>query len=163
MECTICLEKGDKKSFVQKPSLVTLANLLERKRERAQFKDCSVLDFVERLESNTSEQLFERKINYHDKCYSSLANVNKLDHARKCFAESINTGESSVVKRKKGRPSLTGETTGIDNKLPRTRPKAEQCDKTMCIICQKPGVCTCKMAFKESSTKVWRQNFFHTT
>ena len=63
MECIICLEKGDKKSFIQKPSLVALANLLERTRERAQFKDCSVLDFVERLESTTAEELFERKGN----------------------------------------------------------------------------------------------------
>ena len=46
MECIICLEKSDKKSFVQKPSLVALAKLLERRRERAQFKDYSVLDFV---------------------------------------------------------------------------------------------------------------------
>ena len=119
MECIICLEKGDKKSFVQKPSLVALANLLERTRERAQFKGCSVLDFLERLESTIAEELFERKVNYHDKCYSFFANVNKLDRARKRFAESINIGESSVVKRKKGRPSLTGETTGNDNKLPR--------------------------------------------
>ena len=44
MEYIICLEKGDRKSFVQKPSLVAKANLLERTRER-QFKDCSVLDF----------------------------------------------------------------------------------------------------------------------
>ena len=33
MECIICLEKGDKKSFLQKPLLVALANLLERTRE----------------------------------------------------------------------------------------------------------------------------------
>ena len=87
MECIICLKKGDKKSFVQEPSLVVLANLLERTREGAQFKDCSVLYFAERLESTTAEELFDRKVNYH--C-SSFANVNKLDRASKRFPESIN-------------------------------------------------------------------------
>ena len=52
MECIICLEKGDKKSFVQKPSMIALANLLERTGEWAEFKDCSVLHFVERVESS---------------------------------------------------------------------------------------------------------------
>ena len=138
MECIVCLEKSDKKSFVQKPSLIALVNLLERTRERAQFKDCSVLDFAELLESTTAEGLFKRKVNYHDKCYSTFANANKLDRARKRFAESINIGESSVVKRKKGRPPLAGETTDNNNELPRTGSKTEQYDKTMCIICQKP-------------------------
>ena len=59
------------------------------------------MDFVGRLESTTAEELFERKVNYHVKSYSSFTNVNKLDHARKRFAGSINIGESSVVKRKK--------------------------------------------------------------
>ena len=99
MECIICLEKGDKKFLVQKPSLVALANLQERARERVLFKDCSILAFVERLESTTAEELFERKVHYHNKL------VNKLDRARKLFAESINNGGASyVVKRKKGRP-----------------------------------------------------------
>ena len=109
------------------------------------------MDFVERLESTTAEELFERKVNYHDKCYSSFANVNKLDRARKRFAESINIGVSSVVKRKKGRPSFTGETTDNDNKLSRTKSKTEKYDKTMCIICQKPDGHTCKVAFKETA------------
>ena len=109
------------------------------------------MDFVERIESTTAEELFERKVNYHDKCYSSFANVNKLDRARKRFAESINIGVSSVVKRKKERPSFTGETTDNDNKLSRTKSQTEKYDKTMCIICQKPDGHTCKVAFKETA------------
>ena len=42
-----------------------------------------------------------------------------------------------MVKRKKRRPSLTGETTDNNNELPRTRSKTEQYDKTLCIICQR--------------------------
>ena len=128
MEWIICLEKSDKKAFVQKPSLVALSNLLERTRERAQFKKCSVLDFVERLE----RKLVEREVNYHDKCYSTFANANKLDRARKRFAESINIEESSVVTRKKVRPSLPGEKTGNNNELPRTRPKLNNTTK-LCV------------------------------
>ena len=55
-----------------------------------------------------------------------------------------------MVKRKKGRPSLTGETIDNDNELPRTRSKTEQHDETMCIICQKPGGRTFKVTFKKS-------------
>ena len=55
-----------------------------------------------------------------------------------------------MVKRKKGRPSLTGETTDNDNNIPRTKSKTEKYDKTMCIICQKPDGHTCKVAFKET-------------
>ena len=63
------------------------------------------------------EELLERKVNYHDKCYLSFAKVHKFDRARKRSAESINIGESSVVKRKKGRSSLAGETTDNDYEL----------------------------------------------
>ena len=35
-------------------------------------------------------------------------------------------------------------------KLPRTRSKTEQYDKTMCIICQNPGGRNCKVKFKET-------------
>ena len=34
--CIICLEKGDKKSFLQNPSSVALAKVLERTQERSQ-------------------------------------------------------------------------------------------------------------------------------
>ena len=58
------------------------------------------------------------KVNYHDKCYSSFANVNKLDRERKRFAESINIGESSVIKRKKeGHHLLEKRVTMITNVL----------------------------------------------
>ena len=118
MECIICLEKGDKKSFVQKSSLFVRANLLEKTREQAQFKDCSVLDFAERLESPTAEELFERKVNYLDKCYSSFANDNKLDLARKRFAESINLGKALWLKEKnEGHHLLEKRLTIITNFL----------------------------------------------
>ena len=54
-------------------------------------------------------------------------------------------GKTLWLKEKKGRPSLTGETTDNDNEFPRTRSKTEQHDKTICIICQKPDCGTKKL------------------
>lgn len=51
---------------------------------------------------------------FTEKFYSSFANINKLDRSRKRFAESVDTGERTVVKRKIGRPSFTEEMAGND-------------------------------------------------
>ena len=55
---------------------------------------------------------------------------------------------------KKRRLSVTREMTDNDNKLPRTRSRTEQYDKSMRIICQQPDGPTCKVAFKETGKTV---------
>ena len=75
----------------------------------ALWKASNISDFAERLKNTTVEELLVKKVVYQEKRYSSFSNINKLDRARKQFAESINIGEYSVVKWKIGRPSLTEE------------------------------------------------------
>ena len=97
-----CLEKDNKKKcLVETPSL--------RTRKRALCKYSNVLDFVERLKNTTAEELYEKKVAYDEQCYSSFANINKVDRARNRFAESVNNGKSFVVKRKEKRPWFTRE------------------------------------------------------
>ena len=118
MECIVCLEKSDKKSFVQKPSLIALVNLLERTRERAQFKDCSVLDFAELLESTTAEGLFKRKVNYHDKCYSTFAMLINLIVQENVLQNQSILGKALWLKEKKeGHHLLEKRQTIITNFL----------------------------------------------
>ena len=97
-----CLEKGNKKKcFAQTPSL--------RTEKRALCKYSSVLGFAERLKNTTAEELYEKKVAYDEQCYSSLANITKVDRARNRFVDSVNNGERFAVKRKEGKPSLNGE------------------------------------------------------
>ena len=55
--------------------------------------------FVERTTDKTAKELYESKVCYHESCYSNLANVGKLERAKKRYADSINSGESLVIKR----------------------------------------------------------------
>ena len=138
MDCYICLEKDAKKSFVQKPSLDSFEKLLKRTQERATYKDVTVTNFVERTKNVTAADLIEQNKRYHESCYANFANTGKLQRAKKRFYDSIDTGESSVIKRKAGRPSLNLSVAGNEEGLT-TRSRSESHDKTLCIICQTPG------------------------
>lgn len=137
MDCFICLEKDVKKSIVKNPSLDSFDKLLKRTRERASYKDVSVSSFVARTENLTPTDLFEQKLKYHESCYANFANTGKLQRARKRYNESIDTGESSVIKRKAGRPSISSVEETVEGLT--TRSKSEFYNKQLCIICQKHG------------------------
>ena len=138
MDCVICNEKDTSKSFVANPSLDSFEKILSRSRERAEYKDSTVLNFVERTKGVTAVELLENRCRYHESCYASFANIGKLQRVKKRYATSLDTGEPSAIKRKSGRPSLTS-LEGKDSETVRTRSKSTLYDKTLCIICQKPG------------------------
>ena len=48
----------------------------------------------------------EKNIVYHRDCYSEIANVEKHERAIKGYLDLVEYGDSSVVKRKAGRPSF---------------------------------------------------------
>ena len=104
MECVVCLEKSGKKPFVHNPSLESLEKLLTRVHERAYYKDSIVLNFAGRVQGITAADLFAKKSGYHKSCYAEFANVGKLERAKKRYSDSIECGESSVIKRRVGRP-----------------------------------------------------------
>ena len=76
----------------------------------------------------------ERKAIYHESCYSNFVHTTKLQRAKKRYNDSVASGESSVIKRKPGRPSIN-TTSGISENLT-TRSKTTPYDRKFCIICQ---------------------------
>ena len=134
MECLICRKKG----FVKTPSLSLITKLIERVNDRASYKDSAVTNLAERLSNVTPEELFEKNIVYHRDCYSEIANVEKLERAIKRYSDSVEYGDSSVVKRKAGRPSISSF-PNVQEKPLTTRSTSSFFDKALCIICQCPG------------------------
>ena len=59
-----------------------------------------------RLTNVTPEEMSEKNIVYHRDCYSEIANVEKHERAIKGYLDLVEYGDSSVVKRKAGRPSF---------------------------------------------------------
>ena len=137
MGCIICQQNGQT-DLVDKPSKESFEKLLKMTRERVEHKDCQAMDFVKRTANHTAEKLISDNATYHKKCYANFANTGKVERARKCFSDSIEKGESSVIKRKAGGPSLSGITVSNKEALI-TRSKVITYDKILCIICQETG------------------------
>ena len=129
----ICEEELSKESFVERPTEDSFSNLLFRSRERAKFKDDLVTEFVERTVNSTPLELFTKKVKYHRMCYSSYANVSKVERAKKRYHAAIEAGDPSL-RPKKGRPSLDENPA---NEGRRTRSTSEPYIKSNCVICQK--------------------------
>lgn len=129
--------------------LISLSFSLEKnlKNAKTTYKDSSV---PELMQDRTASELLGNKFVYHESCYSSFANINKLDREKKRYLSSIETDECSVVKRKQERPSIKGRTTDIANRTPMTRSKLHNCDKTLCIACQQRRGFLCKVEFKQT-------------
>ena len=108
----ICRKKVGKKAFVKTPSLSSISKLMERVNDRASYKDSAVTNLAERLTNVTAEKLFEKNIVYHKDYYSEIANVEKFERDKKCYSDSIEYGDSSVIKRFRKRPLL------LDQRIP---------------------------------------------
>ena len=134
-ECFIC-QQGKHDSLVFNPTLDALEKLLSRTRERESCKDSSVSGFANRMENYSAQELLEKNVKYHNSCYSSFANADKVSQKR--FRDLIEAAEGSVIKRKAGRPSTVLESDQNQEKLI-TRSQTTPYNKELCIICQKPG------------------------
>ena len=63
-----------------------------------EYKDSQVRDFVKRTTDHKAEKLISSNARYHKKCYANFSNTSKVERARKRFSDSIESGESSVMK-----------------------------------------------------------------
>ena len=120
------------------PSLVPFEKLLVRAGERHNCKDSEVTEFVERTKCIAARELFDHHAEYHGLCFKSITNTEKVQRAKKCYSDSIETGEPSICRRKAGRPSLVAKNREHNESLT-TRSKTQPFDKSACVICQKPG------------------------
>ena len=103
-ECIICEEVGGK--LVNKPTESSFETLLERTRQRHRYRDQAGANFAECTVDVSPATLIENHATYHRVCYSNYPNKSKIDRERKRYHEAAETGDTSVVKRKGGRPSL---------------------------------------------------------
>ena len=93
---------------------------------------------ADRLTNVTPEELFEKNIVYHRGCYSEIANVEKLERAKRRYSDSVEYGDSSVVKIKAGRASMS-LFPNFQKETLTTRSMSSFFGKALCIICQCPG------------------------
>ena len=99
MSCIIW-QQNDQVDMVGNPSKELFEKLLTRAREIAEYKDSQGMDFVKQNANHTVEKLISNNGRYHKKCYASFVNTVKVERARKRFSDSIESGESSIIKRK---------------------------------------------------------------
>ena len=84
------------------------------------------------------EDLLAKNSPYHKSCYGNTATTTKIELAKKRYRDSTESNQTSVVKRKAGRPSSSTTQVEKDDPLT-TRSKVEVSDRKLCIICQTTG------------------------
>ena len=94
-ECIICEEVGGNQQNL------SLKHCLKRhgKDTDIEIKQQSIVDV-------SPATLIENHATYHRICYSKYTNKSKIDRATKRYHKAVETGDTSVVKRKAVRPSL---------------------------------------------------------
>ena len=135
------------KAIVKTPSLLSITKLIERVNDRAPYKDSTVTNLTDRLTNVTLEELFEKSIVHHRDCYSEIANVEKFERAKQRYSDSVEYGDSSVVKRKAGQRSMSSF-PNVQKDTLTNRSTSSFFDKTLCIICQCPSGILNRVEFK---------------
>ena len=103
-ECIICEKVGG--NLVKKPTESSFETLLERTRKRYRYEYQDIANFAERTVDVSPATLIENYATYHRLCYSSYTNKSHIGRARKRYHQAVETGDTSVIKRKAGRPTL---------------------------------------------------------
>ena len=150
MECIVCQDAKGKEKLVATPSEESFQKLLECATERAKYRNGTVVELVERTKDTLSSVLATNS-SYHKSCYAAITNISKLEHARKRYQGSINSGEASLIKRRTGRPRLQVPEQKEEPLM--TRSKSEKFDKELCIICQIPTERNLTRAEREDTGK----------
>ena len=95
MTCIIC-QQNDQVDLVDKTSKESFEKLFTKTRERAEYKDYQVMDFVKRIVNHTTEKLIGDNARNHNKCYANLCKYKYI-------------GKSIARKRKGGILSAIGK------------------------------------------------------
>ena len=139
-----------KEKLVATPFEESFRKLLECARERAKYRDGTVVELVERTK-DTLPSVLATNSSYHKSCYAAITNISKLERARKRYRDSIDSGEASLIKCKAGRPRLQVPQQQEEPLM--TRSKSEKFDKKLCIICQIPTERNLTRAEREDTGK----------
>ena len=71
MSCIIC-QQNEQVDLVDKTSKESLEKLLIKTREKAEYKDSHVIDFVKQIVNHTTEKLIGDNARNHNKRYANL-------------------------------------------------------------------------------------------
>ena len=71
MSCIIC-QQNEQVDLVDKTSKESLEKLLIKTREKEEYKDSQVIDFVKQIVNHTTEKLIGDNARNHNKCYANL-------------------------------------------------------------------------------------------
>ena len=93
MECIVCQDAKGKENLWQHHEW----KLLECARERAKYRDGTVVELVERTK-DTLPSVRATNSSYHKSCYAEITNISKLERARKRYRDSVDSGEASLTK-----------------------------------------------------------------
>ena len=121
------------------PSHDACEKLLTCCRERAEYKDVTMIEFVDRVKQFDATNLISKNTKYHKECYFSHANTNKLQRCRNSYETFLSTKKSTDLQKGVGRPSSSKNQKELREKQVFTRSRTEPYDKLLSIICQKPG------------------------
>ena len=84
------------------------------------------MELVERTK-DTIPSVLATNSSYHKRCYAAITNISKLERAGKRYRDSIDSGETSLIKRKAKRPRLQVPEQQEEPLM--TRSKSEKFDK----------------------------------
>ena len=129
MEFIVCQDAKGKEKLVTTPSEESFLKLLECVRERAKYRDGTVVELVERTK-DTLPGVLATNSSYHKSCNYKYFKVRTCQEEIPGFNDS---GEASLIKRKAGRPRLQVPEQQEEPLM--TRSKSEKIDKKLCIIC----------------------------
>ena len=152
MNYLLCNDKETSKSFVENPSLNLLEKVLSGPRERAKYRDSTLLNFVERTKGVTAVELLKSKCRYQESYYANFTNIGKLPRV-KFFLLLLLILVTITIKRKSGKLSLSS-LKEKELETVRTRSKSTLFNKTLYIICQKPGGEVYKVQKKDLDGKI---------
>ena len=134
-------------------------------RERAEYGDTKVFEFVEGNKNLCADDLLNNKACYHKKCYSEFTNIEKRNRAIQRYIDALEQGQATIIKQKAGRSS--SNTLEIENEVRQLRSQSIQYNKDICIICQSPSGTTHRVETLETGklmffvgNKVSNKDFF---
>ena len=120
--CLICQEQSTVK-VIKNPNNESLKKLLSLSRERAEYGDTKVFEFVERNKNLCADDLLNNKACYHKKCYSDFTNIEKRNRAIQRYTDALEQGQATIVKRN------ASNTLKIENEVRQLRSRSIQYNK----------------------------------
>uniref|UniRef100_UPI00358E46A4 uncharacterized protein n=1 Tax=Myxine glutinosa TaxID=7769 RepID=UPI00358E46A4 len=134
--CFICqtgVRQADYKSYVAKPALDSIQNIIDSAQLRYGYGDTDYAELNARVQDFSAEQLINEGVSYHKRCYANVTHKGNIDKAKTRFKKAALVGDVAVIRQKKiGRPSCSA----ADSPSTSVRGRREKyTDNIKCVLC----------------------------